>query len=232
MNKLYQGNFNIGRLENEIRASDITVALDFINQDSTGIDIYFKDILSNENELILDNIIINHDNTPDIPTNLVIIDQPKDAFGRPIVTGAPFSDAVGFRFRGASFKGTINANSTENIDYEITQERWINGGRAIIDNIGNDDELTFQVVDKNYILAGIAYPADYNGTAWSVAQPDGVVLDEFISKFYIPQDGNLEVSLAYPAKIMAGLFLRLVYKSTHNSGCSIKCNLYLHWKSM
>lgn len=128
----------------------------------------------------------------------------------------PFSDAAGFRFRGASFTGTCLTNTTSNIDYEITQDRYINGGRLIINNIGTDDKISFQVIDKNNVM-GFG---------------SNVVLDEFITDFYIPQDGSLEVSLDYPAKILAGLFIRLVYSCSHASGCTIKCNLYLHWKSV
>jgi hypothetical protein len=140
---------------------------------------------------------------------------PRDANGREISTSSPFTDASGFRFRGASFKGTCAADSITDIDYKITHERWINGGRALVDNIGEDDQITFQVVDKDNILGFGA----------------GLVLDEFITGYYIPQDGNLEVALAYPARIMAGLYIRIKYTSTHASGCTLKCNLYLHWKS-
>ena len=139
-----------------------------------------------------------------------------DKEGRNIVTSSPFSNALNFRFRGASFKGEVPANSTQDIDYKLEQTRYINGGRAIIDNIGDDDRVTFQVVDKDNIL-GLGV---------------GAVLDEFISEFYVPQDGSLEVLLPYPAKIHAGLYLRLKYSSTHTDGCTLKCNLYLHMKSV
>lgn len=139
---------------------------------------------------------------------------PKDSTGLPIQRGSPFTDALGFRFRGHSFKETVSANTTKDIDYLVSAERWINGGRLIVDNIGSDDKLTFQVVDKDNIFG---YGA-------------GVVLDEFIKDFYIPSTGTLEVALAYPARIYAGLYLRLKYSSTASGGCIVKCNLYLHWK--
>lgn len=140
---------------------------------------------------------------------------PRDSTGREIKTISPFTDASGFRFRGSSFSGSCSANSTADIDFQITQERYINGGRLLVNNIGNDDKMTFQVVDKDNILG-------YGANA---------VLDEFIKDYFIPTTGNLEVRLDYPARIIAGLYLRLKYTSTHASGCSIKCNLYLHWKA-
>lgn len=214
----YTKQANLDNLQKEITDSNITIALDSISL--SGVDsltINFKANLSSTEETTLDNIIYNHDHTIPSPTEIIPVDLqvPKDQFDRPILTTSPFSDAVGFRFRGASFKDTVATNTTKDIDYLISQERWINGGRAIIDNIGADDKVTFQVVDKDNILGFGA----------------GTILDEFISNFYIPQDGNLEVRLAYPARIIAGLYIRLKYTSTHVSGCTLKCNLYLHWKA-
>lgn len=139
----------------------------------------------------------------------------KDSEQRIITVSTPFSNPSGFRFRGASFKDTVSANSTKDIDYKITQERWINGGLLIVDNIGTEDKVTFQVVDKDNVLGFGA----------------GAVLDQFITDFYIPLDKKLEIVLSYPARIPAGLYLRLKYTSTHNDGCTVKCNLFLHWKA-
>lgn len=141
--------------------------------------------------------------------------EAKDSEGRLITSFTPFSNPSGFRFRGASFKDSVPANSTKDIDYKIIQERWINGGILIVDNVGPNDTITFQVVDKDNIL-GYGF---------------NIVLDEFIKDFYIPQDQKLEIELSYPAKIIPGLYLRLKYTSTHNDGCTVKCNLYLHWKA-
>lgn len=145
----------------------------------------------------------------------VSIDQPKDSDGFPIAKFSPFADAVGFRFRGASFKVDITGNSTEDYDYLLTAERWINGGCLIINNRGADDKVTFQVVDKDNLFGFGA----------------GVVLDEFINDFYIPEDGKLEITLVYPARLIQGLYLRMKYTSTHIDGCTVKCNLYLHMKT-
>lgn len=211
-----QNNINVNQITSEIRSSLITVALDSVTLLGDQLTVSFKASLSSPEELILAELVDSHSPSPDEQEpQLVSLNTPKDANGRPIYASSPFSDAGGFRFRGASFKGTIDANTTKGIDFKIEHERWINGGRAIINNIGEDDRVTFQVVDKDNIFGFGA----------------GVVLDEFISDFYVPQDGNLEISLAYPAKIIAGLYIRLNYTSTHESGCILKCNLYLHWKA-
>lgn len=229
----FNGTFSVDKLTNEVRESSITIALDFINYAPPSLDLHFKANLSSEEESALNDLIATHDpvvEEQEVPLQVEVL-QPKDTSGRPIVTGSPFSDTGGFRFRGASFKDTVLANTTKSIDYQVTQERWINGGQLILSQIGSEDRASFQVVDKDYLYAGILYPADFNGIAWSTAQPDGVVLDEFIKDYYIPTDMKLEIALAYPARILAGLYIRLIYTSTSGSDCLIKCNLYLHWKA-
>jgi len=138
-----------------------------------------------------------------------------DVNGKIIVSNYPFSDAAGFRFRGTSFTGTALAESTTDIDYKLVNERYINGGRLLVSNIGSNDKLTFQVVDVENVL-GFG---------------ENVVLDEFITDYYVPTSGNLEVKLDYPAKIMSGLYVRLKYTNSTQLDTLIKCNLYLHWKS-
>jgi hypothetical protein len=141
--------------------------------------------------------------------------KPKDTLGNEIVKSAVFNDATGFRFRGHSFSATVTANTTQDIDYKLNEERHINGGRLIVDNVGNDDLVTFQVIDKDNVL-GFG---------------SNVVLDEFIKDFFVPKSGDIEIQLPYPAKIIVNLYLRMKYTSTHASGCKVKCNLYLHKKT-
>lgn len=141
--------------------------------------------------------------------------EPLDQSGRKLLTISPFSDSNGFRFRGTSFSGTISANSTQSIDYKIEQERFINGGRLILDAANTDDQVSFRVVDVDNVLGFGA----------------GVVLDEFIKDYYLPVGESMEVSLDYPARIPSGLYLRMIYKNTGDAPVKVKCNLYLHWKA-
>ena len=134
-----------------------------------------------------------------------------------IIRVKSFSDSEGMRFRGASFIDTVTANTTKSIDYLISQDRYVNGGKLIISNMGNDDKISFQVVDKDNVLG---YGAN-------------VVLDEFIKDFYLPLNESLNVQLDYPAKIITGLYLRLIYTNTNLvNDATVKCNLYLHWKAV
>jgi len=210
----YTKQANLDNLELEIRSSTITIALDTITLvGDDDLKITFKATLSSSEETELDTIVTNHDYTLHSPNMTTLVDLPDDKIL--LVESLPFTNPSGFRFRGASFSGTVSAESTADLDYEITQERWINGGRLLVSNIGQEDKITFQVVDKNNILGFGA----------------GVVLDEFIKDYFVPDTGNLEVKLDYPAKIIAGLFLRLKYTNSNSSDITIKCNLYLHWKN-
>ena len=208
----YNKEVNVSQLEQEVRSSSITVALDNITSLANDVQIVFKANLNSSEETILDNIVNNHVIQPEVQEpNLV--DLPAD---KVLATESlPFTNPSGFRFRGASFSGTVSGESTTDIDYEITQERWVNGGRLLVSAIGPEDKITFQVIDKNNVLGFGA----------------NVVLDEFIKDYFVPDEGNLEVRLDYPARIIAGLFLRLKYTNSNTSSITVKCNLYLHWKA-
>jgi hypothetical protein len=139
----------------------------------------------------------------------------RNTAGEQVIRAKAFSDSEGFRFRGVSFVDTVDANSTKSIDFQVVAERYINGGKLIVKNIGEDDKITFQVVDKDNVLGFGA----------------NVVLDEFIKDFYLPTSESLNVQLDYPARIFAGLYLRLIYTNTSPNEATVKCNLYLHWKA-
>lgn len=204
----YDKQVNTDGLEKEIRDSGITIGLVGITQKGVALDIEFKAPLSESEQLELDSIVSNHD-----PSKHVKLRPLGVEVTGPIVS-KPFTDADGFRFRGASFIENVSANSTKEIDYLISDERYINGGRLIVKNMGEDDKITFQVVDKDGIFGF-----------------GPMVLDQFITDFYLPAGESLEVALDYPARIVAGLYLRLIYTNTNSIEASVKCNLYLHWKA-
>ncbi len=72
---------NVAKLSREIVASDITIALDYINSDQINCDIWFKDTLSESDEtVVLSAVIVAHDGER-IPDE----DPPTMADGRPLV---------------------------------------------------------------------------------------------------------------------------------------------------
>lgn len=75
------GKCDISRLNQEVHDSDIVVALDYINEVSNQVTLYFKAELTDDQELILSEIIANHSGNP-LPENIVqnvkvVVEQPK-----------------------------------------------------------------------------------------------------------------------------------------------------------
>jgi len=138
--------------------------------------------------------------------------------GVPLARTTAFADATNFRFRGTAMEGTATKTSTTNIDFKLTEERYLNGGQMIIKNHVIGDYVKFQVIDKDNILG----------------YGSNVVLDEFISKWYITDTSTQpEILLAYPAKIVANLYIRIIYVSVGTLlDVNFYCNLYLHKKSI
>jgi hypothetical protein len=165
-----------------------------------------------------------------------------DSRGHTIVRSAAFSDSEGFRARFQGFKGVANKHDTNNgedtvtdIDFEIPEERYINGIRLLISGHNDGDNLDFIIVDKDFIYAGILYPAEYQpGVPWSVATPNGVELDEFGSSWFVDDTRKTQpdVITPYPARIFAGLYMRIRYHATGTANdITVKVNTYLHKKA-
>lgn len=156
-----------------------------------------------------------------------------DSDGIPLSKPRAFSNSDGFRFRGKGIHGTCTAGTNTNVDYKLTEERWINGVDLMAKNQLLGDSIKFQVVDKDYAYAGILYPVTYGGTAWSVVMPTGVVLDEFGTDWYLAEDTQKQeqVLLPYPARVLVNLYIRLIYNSTGSDNVELYINLFLHKKT-
>jgi hypothetical protein len=158
----------------------------------------------------MDSVVSAHDGE-NIP------ESPKDSDNAPIVRVRAFNNTDNLRFRGTGVAGTITKNTTGNIDYKLTENRFINGIHLLIKNHVWGDNIDFQVIDIDNILG--------YGT--------NVVLDEFGSDWYINPDkcdqGALRIE--YPALLNKDLYVRIKYTSTGTTNdVEVKCNLFLHKK--
>ncbi|RLG45233.1 MAG: hypothetical protein DRN81_02315 [Thermoproteota archaeon] len=131
-----------------------------------------------------------------------------------IIKQAPFKMADGHRVRLRGFTGTADSGTSTNIQFEIDETRFLNGVQIILDNHVFGDKAHFEVVDVDNILG--------YGT--------NVVLDRFGEDWNIAPDENNQgaIVLPYPAKVTAGLYIRIVYVSTGSTDVSVAANLYLH----
>lgn len=128
----------------------------------------------------------------------------------------PFKDANGFRVRYKGIKGIAAAGQTTDIDYELTEERYLNGVHLILENHSSEDSVTFQVIDKNNITGlGVNYILDQFGDSWNICTD---------------QQSQNCAQPSYYAKIIPGLFIRIKYISTGQSNVKVRANLFLHIK--
>lgn len=109
------------------------------------------------------------------------------------------------------FSGTATAGQSTNIDFKLLEERLIYGGQTILLNQAFDDYMKFQVVDVDNIMG---YGANF-------------VLGEFIEGHTVWTDKQEQkhIQCGFPTKVIAGLYLRLVYVSTGQVNVKVKCNI-------
>jgi hypothetical protein len=109
---------------------------------------------------------------------------------------------------------TCTAGTTTNIDLKLNDDCFLTGGVLRTDGSAFGDYATFQVVDVDNIFG---YGA-------------GTILGQYISNWYMRSDAQEQVNenTPYPAKVLAGLYLRLVYVSTGTSNVDAVVMYRLH----
>jgi hypothetical protein len=118
--------------------------------------------------------------------------------------------ALNFNAQGVSTTGT--AGAVTNLDYTLSDDCLITGMELIINNGNYGDKASFQIVDGSGAFSGTP----------------GTVLNQFATNWNIPPTADTQFDMAYPAKIYAGLTLRIVYTSTGTSNPFIAINYKLH----
>lgn len=120
---------------------------------------------------------------------------------------------LNYAAQGVMANPTINTSTNVDLymahDYLITGF-WITGGGTTF-----GDKVTLQAIDTDNIFG---YGA-------------GTVLNEFATDVYLPANSFSEhFDVAYPAKIFAGLSLRIIYTSVATTGAapSFAVNYKLH----
>jgi hypothetical protein len=204
----YEKECDSNRLAQEISASAIITALDRIERVTTT-DIWFKDALSGGDETILSALVTAHVNTP-LPDDVV---KPVSISSLP--APQPFATPTyRTKLHATSSIITIAPDTSENIDFQLTQERYVSGGTLIIKDAKLGDYVTASVYDKDSVL-----PEAYRAAlceAWPV-------VGEYITKHFIEIDSDTYTNMridTYPlnAKIPAGFYLRITYYATDAAG--------------
>lgn len=116
-----------------------------------------------------------------------------------------FSDPEGKRARfTGGFKMNIPAGETVTQDYLITEDRFVTGAKYWVEGSNFGDKVDFDVIHPVY----------------------GISLDKFIANWYV-WDGSEQLD-TYPAKLVAGLILRVTYYNTGVDDAKFIVNMFLH----
>jgi len=121
-------------------------------------------------------------------------------------------DKTKLNFDAKGVTASITAGTSQNIDLTLTDDHLITGAWMIVDGATLGDTVNLQVVD----------------TTGFTGYPAGTVLNQFITNFYLPTSASEQFNITYPAKIIAGLTLRVVYTSTGATNPFFAANFYLH----
>ena len=155
------------------------------------------------------------------------------------IVQSAFSSADDFRFRGKGYEGLALKSDgitpmVTSVDWQLAEERFINGTHVILKGHVFNDKYDIEIVDKDYLFAGILYDLDKQVPDWSVAAPNGVVLDTFIRDWFVVSDmqGQKPIKLEYPARLLQGLYIRLNYVSNGTEDVQIKLNGFMHKKTI
>lgn len=139
----------------------------------------------------------------------------KDLTNNPIMAMAPFASNENFETKYKGFKGIALPNTTTDLDFKITAERYISGLQMIIKNAGPDDIVNLSIVDKDAVF----YPTE---TVLKTFGENWIIDNQF------QQQDDIEIG--FVAKINAGLYLRFSYTNTGSSSVSFGVNVYLYQK--
>lgn len=116
-------------------------------------------------------------------------------------------------FRGTGVSGTGTAGTSTSIDYLVTEDRIITGAYTILKNHVSGDSITLRVMDLDGVIA-----------------PAGTTLNEFATNWYVASDTQTQrgVNVPYPAKCLAGLYIRIVYNSVGLINVDVRANISFH----
>lgn len=126
---------------------------------------------------------------------------------KPIRSADLTADALNFAGHG-TYGECVAENTEVHIDLQLADDVLLTGGVLLVKGGKFEDKISMQVV-----------------------HPTMGVLNEFVTDYRVVEDSQkqFDLSSAYPAKIYAGLILRIKYVSCAIPGVrDIAANYYLH----
>lgn len=201
-----------GSLKNEIQSSSIIISIDSINTEDGYTIIIFKDALSSEDEITLNNLVSNHSGTsPEIP--LTITSSKVNSEGIPLYTNQPrVGDEViyasnNFCDKSTWYNGSIRVENevltnVDNYQFTSLNSYWIDmiSGRVLDDDgvVSEQIELNpenphgYKVIIKIDGVEKIARePFESSGGDYEIFFEDGYI------KFFEEVTGTITASYSY-----------------------------------
>lgn len=116
-------------------------------------------------------------------------------------------------YSAVGISSLVSFSSVTNIDHRLADDVLLTGAQVLTNCATFGDTINFQVVDVDGIFA-----------------PAGTVLNQFVTNWQLKSDSQEQINLNinYPAKIYAGLYLRLVYTSIGSTDITVAINYSLH----
>jgi hypothetical protein len=114
-------------------------------------------------------------------------------------------EASKLNYNGQSASANVPAGQSADIDITMTDDHLLTGGWLMISGGDPGNSCTFQVVHP---IAG--------------------VVNQFITSWKMPAECFTPIMVPYPAKIYAGLTLRLVFVNSGATDCIVAINYDLH----
>jgi len=115
-------------------------------------------------------------------------------------------------FNAQGVNKTVDAGSTSNLDYVLTDDCLLTGLEFIASTAAYSDTVNLQVIDHSGAITGTA----------------GTVILQPATNWNVAPKSNTQFDLTYPAKLVAGMALRAVYTSTGPDPVFIAVNYKLH----
>jgi hypothetical protein len=106
--------------------------------------------------------------------------------------------ALYVNFNAQGIAATCAPNTVTNLDYTLVDDCEITGIHLITNNSNYGDFANLQIVDSSGIFTGIP----------------GTIIKQFVTNWYVSANSDSQFDTQYPAKIYAGMTIRVVYHST------------------
>lgn len=136
--------------------------------------------------------------------------MPSSTTYNPPNVNAFVKSALSFNAHGV--KMTATAGTTSNLDYTLTDDCLLTGLEMITNDGNYGDTAVMQVLDGTGAITGVV----------------GTVLQQVATNWNLAPSADTQFDLTYPAKILTGMVLRIIYTSTGSNNPFVAVNYKLH----